>query len=289
MSSNLGTASVVLAVRDAAATVEQQLQALHVQDYSGSWEVVVVDNGSRDGTPERVAAWQDRLPLKLVSSGREPSGARSRNLGVLAATGGFLVFCDGDDVVSRGWLKAMVSGLEHESLATGPLEYQRLNSSRPVGTWPDPGRSAPPTGYGFLPYAMGCSLGTRRDLFDALGGFSTDFRSGYDVDYSWRAQLAGHQVGFCPGAVVHRRLQPGLRAQCRRQVRYARSAPLLYKRYRGTGMPRSPLNRALAHWGVLLITSPLAGMPRRRPAWSLAASHRLGRLIGSAEHRTIFL
>src|SRR5688500_9296124 len=98
-------ASVVVPVRDGAATIGEQLAALAQQDFPGSWEVVVADNGSRDGTADVVRSFRDRLPgLRLVDASARPGASHARNAGAAAATGEVLAFCDADDVVDPGWL-----------------------------------------------------------------------------------------------------------------------------------------------------------------------------------------
>jgi glycosyltransferase involved in cell wall biosynthesis len=115
--------SVVLTVRDGADTIDDQLAALARQTISRPWEIVVVDNGSRDATVARVQAWRSRLPaLRGAPGPLEPSRAASLNLGVAAARADRLAFCDHDDVVSDGWASAMCEALGAGSALNAPPE-----------------------------------------------------------------------------------------------------------------------------------------------------------------------
>ena len=60
----LPSVSVVVVMRNAAATIGEQLEALSRQDYAGPWEVVLADNGSTDDSVAVARQWEDRLPLR---------------------------------------------------------------------------------------------------------------------------------------------------------------------------------------------------------------------------------
>ena len=83
--------SVVIPVRDGAATLARCLGAALASRY-GRFEVVVVDDGSRDGTAEIAG----RFPVKLVRLARHAGVSRARNAGAAAATGELLLFIDAD-------------------------------------------------------------------------------------------------------------------------------------------------------------------------------------------------
>ena len=90
--------------------------------------------------------------------------------------------------------------------------------------------------FDFLPYAPSGAMGVRRTVFRELGGFA-DVPFAEDVDFCWRAALAGKQLSSVPGAVVHYRYRPTLRAMFAQARRYGAAQPLLYRRYRDAGMP----------------------------------------------------
>jgi cellulose synthase/poly-beta-1,6-N-acetylglucosamine synthase-like glycosyltransferase len=79
------TVSVVIPARNAAWCLTEQLRALAAQDFDGTWEVVVSDNGSTDGTVALVRdlAASFPVPLRVVDASRRPGPAHARNEGAL--------------------------------------------------------------------------------------------------------------------------------------------------------------------------------------------------------------
>ena len=99
--------SVVIPVRDAAATIEDQIDALLGQEWDRPWELVVVDNGSHDATQTIVERYADRDDrVRLVDASDRPGVAHCRNVGIRAARADAIAMCDADDVVAPGWLRA---------------------------------------------------------------------------------------------------------------------------------------------------------------------------------------
>ncbi len=78
--------TVVIPCRNAAATLGEQLAALATQEWDGEWEVVVVDNGSDDGTGDLARDWP--LPVSMTVVREERPGINvARNAGVGVALG----------------------------------------------------------------------------------------------------------------------------------------------------------------------------------------------------------
>jgi glycosyltransferase involved in cell wall biosynthesis len=284
-------ATVVIPVRNVAATIDAQLAALAAQSYEGRWEVVVVDNDSTDDTRARVAAWAGRVPgLRIVEARQRRGVAHARNVGFREAHGDVVLICDGDDEVTPNWLRSMVDALRHHDLVTGALDRRALNRPEQYEWGGDVDPDDAEVGYGFLRYASGGNLGIRRDVARILAGFDESMRGGEDIDFSWRGHYAGYRVHFVRDGVIRYRLRPGLRALLVARFRIGRVEPLIYRRHRRRGMRRASATEVIDTYKWLLRTAPrLVGDPSVRYRWVAAVAQRSGRVVGSLRHRALFL
>ena len=92
------------------------------------FEVVVVDNRSTDGSRGIAERWRPRIPgLRVVDAPSRAGAAHARNVGVAAARGSSILFCDVDDVVSETWVADMSEALLTVDVASGWLSFERLN------------------------------------------------------------------------------------------------------------------------------------------------------------------
>ncbi len=269
-----------------------QLEALALQTYAGAWELVVVDNGSTDGTRGFLGTLADRYPrLTVVVADRGTGAAYARNRGVEASRGEYLLFVDDDDRVGTTWLESMARAADQwDAIAGNTVEFRR----EPDGTETvvsEPRTEIPTHAFAFLPSLRGGNSGMRTSLFVDLGGFNEDYStSGEDVDLYWRAQLAGHAIGFVPGALLHVPVRPGLRATWKITYRDALVNPRLYRDFQSRGMPRISVAQAARVWAALFVYA-LRDLRRRetREAWCARLALRAGRLVGSARYRVLYL
>lgn len=283
--------SVVIPVRNGAATLALQLDALVACEPPGvPFEVVVADNGSTDDTAAIARSYADRLLVRVVDAGGAMGANFARNEGIAASHGAWIALCDADDEVDASWLRAIAAALAAgRQLVGGIIDYSRLNSAE-VCAWRGATSSGVAVHLGFLPFAASANLAFTREVFDSIGGFDERFaQAGEDVDYCWRAQLAGFELVEEPQAIVHYRLRPGLGVLWRQWRNYGSSEVLLYRTFRDRGLPRrSPAASVRDVWW-LITRLPFAGPRSRRGAWVRRAALWWGRLRGSLQQRTIWL
>jgi glycosyltransferase involved in cell wall biosynthesis len=156
-------------------------------------EVVVVDDGSTDET----RAVAGRYPVRLVEQAHAGIGA-ARNRGVEATGGEWVAFLDGDDRWPPGRLDRLVAAITTDpelDVVFGHVE-EFLSASAP------PGASAPRRLPGYLPSA---AL-VRRQLFQHVGPFRTDLRTGEFVDWYMRALELGCRSVLLADVTLERRL-----------------------------------------------------------------------------------
>jgi glycosyltransferase involved in cell wall biosynthesis len=266
------------------ATIAAQLAALARQDYADTWEIIVVDNESRDDSMAVVDEWRERLPIRVVQATGVAECGYAKNVGAVAAAGELLAFCDADDEVRPDWLRVLVAALRRSPLVAGIFDHAKLNPPGVAAVY-DKGDYRTPR-WGFLPSGTGANLGLRRSLFEQLGGFRVGYPEGDDTALCWRAQLAGYELVFEPGAVVDRRvkaLSPWRTFLL--SVRDGRSIVRHYQEFHVYGMRRSPL-RDLAYDCVIVPVYLATGRPFRA---ARIAGRRIGRLIGSVRLRILCL
>ena len=281
--------SVVIAARNAAETLGEQLDALLAQEWDGAWEIMVVDNGSTDATAALVGEYTRRDPrVRLVAAPDRTGPSYARNVGFEAATADAIASCDADDVVAPGWVRAMGDGLRVHACITGPLDVEQLNS---VSLSESRGRlrSTGPTWFGVFPIVAAGNLGIRRSTFTAVGGFDEGMRANEDHDLALRLALAGVVVHFEPAAVVHYRYRPSPRALWRQGLTYGAARPLMWRRVRDAGLPPPSRVAGWRSWAWLVVHLGSLRTPEGRAAWVWVAGNRLGQVRGSIRHRTVFL
>jgi glycosyltransferase involved in cell wall biosynthesis len=266
--------SVVVPARSVAEVIGGQLDALAGQTFDGPWELVISDNGSTDDTVRRVMEYRDRIPgLRVVDSSSQPGLAGARNLGVEAATADRVAFCDADDLVSPEWVGAMAEALTTHDLAGGPC---RLVPGTPRPAQLDGWAPAPPPAAAEPPATLGCNLGTTKRLFAELGGFDPLLNGAEDIDYCWRAHLAGHELRFAPAARVLKSQRTELGAVYRQHRAYGRAAAYSWYRYRNLGYPSVAFRTRARELAWLGLRSYLLLQRSGRDAWVRVAGREVG-------------
>lgn len=279
--------TVAVPVRNGARTLAQQLQALAAQDFTGDWEVIVSDNGSTDGSAELAASFRDRVPnLRIVDASDRRGASHARNVALATARGEVFATCDADDIVSAGWVAAMARAARRWDVVGGAVDNDELNSPLVRVQRARSGRTnALPVAGGFLPYAIGCNCAARTDVARALEGWREDYVDGSeDVEFSWRAQLAGYRLGFEPDALVYRRERNTLRSLARQMYAYERATPRLDRDFAHAGLVpgswRAQIIRSL--WLVPRVWF-LAASPLRRGLWVRNSARNLGWYAGKVK------
>ena len=216
--------SIVVLNRDGLEHLRRLLAGLAERTEYPGLELIVVDNGSSDGSLELLGSAALPFPLEIVANERNESFSDANNQGARLAAGELLLFLNNDtEPFERGWLRELVACLEASPAgAAGPVllepsggegarcghaVQQRGLAAREVGGEGTLGaalryRGADPLevlGEDTTPLAVAAAcLLIRREDFEAVGGFTPGYMYGpEDVDLALKLREAGKGVVCC--------------------------------------------------------------------------------------------
>lgn len=228
------------------AYLESCLKAVLAQDYP-DFEVLVVDNGSTDGSADFVAAQYPQV--RLIRNARNLGFAAGNNIGLHAATGDVLVLLNQDTEVRPGWLAALVTALQQPGVGmVGSKAYYPDGRIQHAGGYVNArgegehyGRAETDQGQydvaRTVDFITGASLALSRQVYEVVGDLDEGFAPAYyeDVDWGYRVRVAGWLVVYCPeSSLVHKE-----------------SSLLVDGSHQGTYIPhRSRLRFVLKHWPI---------------------------------------
>jgi len=243
--------SIVTPCFNAEQFLEETLASVLAQTYP-HWEVLLVDDGSRDRTAEMAARWasrhSERARLLRHEDGRNRGTSESRNLGIRHARGEYLAFLDADDIWLPGHLGMQLDLLERHpnvGLVYGPTEEwygwtgQAADEARnhiPELKVPTDQVLSPPGPLAAFvrrdaPTPCTCSVVVRRSAAQAVGGFEPIFTGMYDDQVLYAKLCLSAPVLASPTC----------------SSRYRRHRDSLYSRAKATGQS-VPDRRAFLLW-----------------------------------------
>lgn len=272
--------SVVIPVLNAENMIGLQLQALSQQQVDFDWEVIVVDNGSKDKTVDVVSSYSDRLQnLTIVQASEKPSAAYARNIGATHAKGDFFAFCDADDVVEHDWLHFIGAALKHHPFVAGRLCSSHINDKWQLQLRAPTQETGLQKGT-FLPHAASCNLAIQRSVFEAAGGFDTSMLSLEDTDFCWKVQLTGVELYFEEQAVVHYRFRTSIYKLFKQFRMFGKYSIFLDKRYRPFGKTPKKVDTEIRQWLNLLRRLRYLDSKQKLGVWMRDLGWHLGALQG---------
>lgn len=203
--------SVVVATKDRSARLRALLGSLRAQTLDpADFEVLVVDDGSGDGTRDVLDAEQAAggVDLRVIGRERSEGPAVARNQGWRAARAEVVAFTDDDCEATPGWLEQGLAACPSGGFAQGPVA-PLPRERHELGPF---SRTLRVTSRG--PYYQTCNMFYSRSLLEQLGGFDERYPKpgGEDTDLAWRGIELGIEPGFAEEALVYHavsKLGPG--------------------------------------------------------------------------------
>lgn len=191
------------------------LSSVFSQNFA-DFEVIVVDNGSTDGSANYVK--KNYPEVKLIRLPKNLGFAQAVNRGSIESKSKYLALLNNDAKPDKGWLSNLYSEIisHPEVFAVVPKILKAANKKiidnagdriNIVGQAQPRGKEEYAKKYNKEGYVFGASGAAslfRKEVFDRLGKFDEDFFFYFeDVDFSIRAQLAGYKCWYVPRAIVY--------------------------------------------------------------------------------------
>jgi GT2 family glycosyltransferase len=207
--------TVVVPVRNRLSITRQCVEAL-AESYGDreDVEVVVVDDGSTDGTPEFLDSTAD---IRVVRHAESAGFAASCNDGAAAGSGEYVLFLNNDTLGEDGWLDTLVSfgDVNRQAAIIGARLLYQNETIQHAGVvfgadliprhvyrgFPRDHRAVSRPRR-FQAVTAACML-VRRSAFDEVDGFDSDFVNGFeDVDLCLRIGQRCGEIHYCPDSVL---------------------------------------------------------------------------------------
>lgn len=215
--------SVVIPAYNASATIRDCLSALMKQTFAEPYEVIVVDDGSNDGTSEIINEEFKNVKL-LVQKNAGP--AKARNVGSDIASGEIIIFTDSDCIPDKNWLKEMASPFNINNEIAGvkgiyKTKQKELTSKFVQLEYEDKydlmGK------YKFIDFIDTYSAAFLKRLFHEIGGYDCRFRvaCSEDVDLSFKLANKGYKMVFNSKAMVYHIHPNNLKDYLKKKYKFA--------------------------------------------------------------------
>jgi len=230
------TVSIVVPVRNGAATIGELLESLLKIDYDSSrLEIVVVDGNSTDRTREIVAKYPVKL---LIQEGEGLNGGR--NTGIRNSRGEIVAFTDADCVVPKDWINKIIEDFKDAQVGCAGGSSKGLYDNF-LSQYAD--NSVFPTQRIFKKRQkldmiklfsnspVGSNMAFRRDALKKVGGFDEGIRYGFDEDeLVERVCEAGYKMVLDPEVFVWHKHRSTLKALLKQNINFGRGGGILLKK-----------------------------------------------------------
>ena len=197
--------TVVMPAYKAEEFIREALMSVKAQTYT-EWELIVVEDGSKDRTEEIVKDFASSLVdrhIQYVHHSENKGASEARNTAIKLAKGEFLAFLDSDDIWKEYHLELSMRELQLSGadLAHSAIEVFNHKTRKPIIVIsPTEEEIADfPNSLFTRCYVLILTVVVKKSVFDELGGFDPNFKNAQDYDYWLRIAGAGFKFVYVPG------------------------------------------------------------------------------------------
>lgn len=268
--------SVIVPVRNEAASIESTLRSLLTQDFPRDrFDVIVADGGSDDDTVFRVRKLQSEFPNLRLAFNPIRWSSGGRNAGVKLATGDVAVIVDGHcHVPDRNYLANLMTAFDDSQAdclgrpqpldVPNPTPFQRAVAiARASRLGHNPESDIYSAEAKFVP-PQSTAVAYRRDVFRTVGLFDPRFDACEDVEFNQRVHDAGLKCYFTPSVKIVYHPRKSIRGLFAQLARYGMGRARLAKKW-----PRSLSLPAIVPpaWAVWLVVGAVLSVIFPPIAW----------------------
>lgn len=268
--------SVIVPAYNGEHDIHETIDCLLAQDYpSDRVEFLIVDNHSRDRTPEVIAQYaREHDNLFLLREDQIQSSYAARNTGIRHAKYDLLAFTDADCLPEPHWLRDLMATFRDPEIGLVAGQICALTPQTLLERFAEQNEVLSQKytlAHSFCPYGQTANLAVRRAIFDRVGLFRPYLTTGGDADFCWRAlRETETRIELAPTAIVRHRHRSTLEELRKQWYRYGVSNRYLHQLH-GIALARShrmgDTVRPLLRWLLREVPREMVRSLRGRGSW----------------------
>ena len=235
--------SIIIPIYNRPQEIDELLESLTKQDFSDSFEVLIIEDGSEDSSERIVEKYKNQLDLKYFFKENSGAGA-SRNFGMQKASGNYFIILDSDVIVPTQYLSEVKKALESKFTDAfgGPdaahssfTALQKAINYSMTAVLTTGGIRGKKQAVGkFQPRSF--NLGLSQTAFSITNGFSK-MKNGEDIDLTFRLWENGFETQLIEKAFVYHKRRSSIKQFFKQTFGFGTARPILNKKYPETAKP----------------------------------------------------
>lgn len=225
--------SVVIATYNRREMLKECLDSLFKQTYpKDMYEIIVVNDGSTDGTRKVLEEYAEKAPCKLKWFNQKNQGiSAAMNARIKNSEGKIICFTGDDCIADKNWIRNLADSFSDETIGGVGGEVVACNLETIIEKYTEERGVLNQEKFRSINFIITGNAAYRKEVLTAIGGFDTNLISCDDIDISIMAQLKGYTLKYNPKAIIYHRHIPTLKGLIRRQYDYGRGYAQLHRKY----------------------------------------------------------